>query len=305
MIASRISFVASLLLLVACGGASAGVDDPTAPGGGPGGTATGTAPSSPADPSSPTDPTSDPGGPRVTVRAKGTTAEFAHTDGFSGETAKVQIAAIKSLYLLRSDTDPNPVKVFDLGDKPALVDYATGDATTLATVALRSIPDGVYRRAKLGVSYVRYSVAARMHAGAWPVDGQYDNVQALSDGAIVDGAARKKGWYHYSFSAYGTTYGSLEGDNAPTPATTTTGGVGLDLSGSESFYTFPVDVAVDTSVTVDQDVLFEANVKDAFRWQDQSIAGYSAGVFDTTASDYEPVMSFGANSYAVSFSRLQ
>jgi hypothetical protein len=306
MIASRLSLLASLSLLVACSGASAGVGDPTGPA--PDGSGSGTGSASPAGPDgtpTPTPAPADPGGPRVTIRAKGSFADFAYADGFSGETAKVQIAAIKTLYLLRSADDPSPVKVFDLGDSPALVDYATGEPATLATVALRSIPDGVYRRAKLGVSYVRYSVAARMHAGALPVDGQFDNVQALSDGAKIEGAVHKKGWYRYAFSAYGTTYGSREGDDAPTPATTTTGGVELDLSGNESFYAFPVDVAVDTSVTVDQDVLFEANVKDAFRWQDQALAGYAAGVFDATPSSYEPVMSFGASSYTVTFSRLQ
>lgn len=296
MLPTRLSIGLPLLLL-ACGGSSAGeIGDPSDPA--PSGAATGSA----TDPSTPAAP-ADPGGPRVHIKAKGSLSPFAHKDGLSGQTAKVQIAAIKSLYLLRSASDPSPVKVYDLGDKSVLVDYVTGAPVELASVPIRSLPSGVYRLAKVGVSYVRYSVPARMHVGGYPVDGQYDNVQALSDGAMIEGAPRQKGWYRYAFSANGTTYGSQEGAGAPTPASPTSGGVTLDTSASQSFYVFAVDVALDNSVTQDHDVLFDTNVKDAFRWQDQALVGFTAGVFDTTPTSFEPVMAFGANAFSVAFSR--
>lgn len=78
----------------------------------------------------------------------------------------------------------------------------------------KTLPAGVFTIAKAGVAYVRYSVAARMHSIA-SVDGQYDNVQSLSDGAVIDGVTRDKGWFRYSFSSGGTTYGTLEGGDAP------------------------------------------------------------------------------------------
>jgi hypothetical protein len=237
------------------------------------------------------------------LRIKGSTEAVPHVDGFAGETAKVQIAAIKSLWLLRSDDDPAPVKVFDRGDQPALVDYVTGEPVTLATVARKAVPSGTYRKAKVGVAYVKYSVPARMHDAGVAVDGQYDNVQALSDGAIIDGAPRARGWYRYAFSYAGTTYGTLEGGGAPTPAVPTTGGVGLDTSGAEAFYTFGFDAAYDGTVTYDEIVTFEANVHESFRWQDQALAGYAPRVFDTTPTSFEPVMSFGANAYKVTFER--
>jgi hypothetical protein len=291
--------VASFAL--ACGEPSAEIGDPGAPTTDPG--LPTTDPGAPsAEPTAP-GTTASPGSPTVTIRAKGTTAPYAHTDGFSGATALRQIVGVKSLHLFRSESDPAPLEVFDHGTKAVEVDYVTGDATVLAKVPLSSIPGGVYRLAPIGVAYVRYSVAARMHNGL-VVDGRYDNVQALSKGAVIDGVARGKGYHRYAFSAYGTTYGVLEGNDAPVPANLKTGGVELDTKGDVSFYVFPVDVAVDPTVTVDQDVLFEANVDKAFRWQDQLALGFTGGVFDTTVGAFEPVMAFGANSFSVAFSRL-
>lgn len=277
-------FSISFVLLTACSGSAATIEDSSSA---PSGTTT-------------TSTTSE--GPHVILRLGGSVDPVAHADGFAGETAKVQIAAIKSLWLLRSDDDPNPVKVFEL-DEPIEVDYVAGKPITLASVSRATIPSGTYRKAKVGVSYVKYSVAARMHSAAIPVDGQYDNVQVLSDGAKIDGVVRARGWYRYSFSYLGTTYGSLEGNDAPTPAVPKGGGVELDTSGADAFYTFGFDAAYDAAVTYDETVTFTANVHEGFRWQDQPTTGYAAGVFDTTASTFEPVMSFGANAYAVSFER--
>jgi hypothetical protein len=41
------------------------------------------------------------------------------------------------------------------------------------------------------------------------------------------------------------------------------------------------------------------NVHEDFRWEDQNKPGYSAGVFDTTTVEYEPVRSFGASSVTI------
>jgi hypothetical protein len=291
-----------LFVLVACGGSNAGVDDPTAPSPSP----DPSSPSTPGDPSAPTDPPStttppDPGGPRVTITMRGSTTPFAHKDAFSGETPRKQIVAVKSLWLYRSPTDTSPVKVFDHGDKAVEVELVSGKTVELAKVAAKSLPAGVFTMAKSGVSYVKYAVDARMHSGTafGAIDGYYDNVQALSDGAVIDGAKKKKGDFKYSFvaDATGATVGSLEGENAPTPVATTGGGITMDMSGPETFYVFPINMAVDPNVATDQLVDFELNVDKSFRWVDQSTPGYTAGVYDTTPTQFEPVMAFGANTF--------
>ena len=42
-------------------------------------------------------------------------------------------------------------------------------------------------------------------------------------------------------------------------------------------------------------IVFE--VFDSFRWEDQDEPEYTDGVFDTTATTYEPVRNFGATGY--------
>jgi len=238
----------------------------------------------------------------VTVRVQGSTAPFTNPDGFSGETPTKQIVAIKSLRLLRTPDDPSPVVVFDLGASPKEADLLAADATEVAKVTIATLPAGVFTRAKVGVSYVRYSVDATLHSDLGPVPGRYDNEQALSDGAILEGSARKKGFFRYSFAVGSVTYGTLEGDNAPTPVATSAGGISMDMSGPETFYAFPVGIAIDPNVTHDQDALFEVNVDTRFRWQDEDKPGYAPGVFDTTATAFEPVMAFGANSFVLTLS---
>jgi len=301
---SLLPAVSVVVALAACGG-TAEIADPTQPS--PGGTGQGSsgAPAD-ADPSAP-DGTSTPpdaSGPKVTIAMRGSTAPFAHADAWSGQTPEKQVVAIRSLWLLRSPTDPKPLKVFDHGPNAVETDLVTGATTQVASVVAKTLPAGVFTIAKAGVAYVRYSVGARMHSIV-SVDGQYDNVQSLSDGAVIDGVSRDKGWFRYSFSSGGTTYGTLEGGDAPVPAVSTNGGLTLDTSGPESFYVFPVQVAIDPDVKVDHEVLLELNVHESFRWLDQAGAAYSTGVFDTTPSTFEPVMAFGANAFTLSIGPKQ
>ncbi|MBX3264108.1 MAG: hypothetical protein KF782_30835 [Labilithrix sp.] len=295
----RASSLASLALvsLFACGGAAADIappDEPPAPDGSGRGSSGAPSPENEDGAEGAPDGAPPADGPRVVISLKGTTAPFAHTDGWSGATPKKQIVAIRSLYLLRSPTDASPVKVFDHGAKAVETDLVTGEKVEVASVVAKTLPAGVFTVAKAGVAYVRYSVPARMHSIV-RVDGQYDNVQSLSDGAVIDGVVRGKGHFRYAFVANGTTYGTLEGEDAPVPAVSTSGGLTLDTSGPQSFYVFPVQVAIDPNVGVDHEVGLELNVHESFRWQDQTALGYTQGVFDTTPYTFEPVMAFGAN----------
>lgn len=288
---NRFFFVSLFALLAACGGSSSDIGD--APGGGPG-------PSKPGEDPDATDPVPATTA-KVTIVMRGSKAAFPHADGNAGATPRRQIAAIKSLWLYRDADDKNPLQVFDHGTSPVEVDYVTETPVTVATVPVASLAPGVFKIAKAGVSYVRYAVDATMHTPL-AVPGHYDNVQALSDGAVVDGGTRKRGWHRYSFVSGGIVLGTVEGDDAPTPNVTNKGGISMDMSGPETFYVFPIDLPIDDTVTEDYVSTYVVNVHESFRWQDQPKAGYKAGVFDTTTTTFEPVMTFGANSFTLDVS---
>lgn len=284
----------SCLAAIACGGS---VDTPRDPDPPPG-----SAPSSGV----PATPAPSPGGgaaqtgPFVEIFMTGATTPFSHGDGLAGATPIHETIAVKKLALLRSPADPSPLLVFDHGAAPVEVELTKGARVPVAKVPARGLASGVFTYARVGVSYARYAVPATLHTGVTaPVPGRYENVQALSDGAPIDGVARKKGYFRYAFVVGGTTYGTLEGEDAPTPVTTTTGGIGMDLSGPETFYVFPVQIAVDPNVSRDVTVDFTVNVSESFRWSDQPSPGYAKGVFDTTPSTFEPVMAFGANAFTL------
>jgi hypothetical protein len=45
----------------------------------------------------------------------------------------------------------------------------------------------------------------------------------------------------------------------------------------------------------------EVNMSESFRWEDQALPGYTAGVYDTTPTSFEPIRRFGANSYVLTY----
>lgn len=284
----RIALASSLALAAACGGSTSSVDpagpsDPSGPGASSGGSGSGA---------------EDPGGARLTLALRGSITPVVHPDAFSGQTPSRQIVAIKSLWLYKFAADPSPLKVLDLGAKSVETDLVTGGTNDIGTVALKSLLAGTYTIAKVGAAYVRYSVASRMHS-TLTADGRYDNIQALSDGAVIDGQTRAKGWYRYAFAVGATTYGALEGSDAPLPQLLSGGGISLETAGPDSFYVFPTTVTIDPNEPKDQRVVCEVNVHESFRWQDQEQPGYAAHVYDTTPTAFEPVMAFGASAFSL------
>lgn len=309
---AHVAFASSLLFAsaasVACGGAAGtSVDDPTAPAGSSGGSGSGS-----ADPGATTGTPSMPGtkgtlggtgvpgtGAQVTLALRGSVTPVAHADGFSSQTPLRQGVAVNSLWLLKGPNDPNPLKVADLGAVSVETDLVSGKTNDIATVALSSLPAGTYTIAKVGVAYVRYRIAARLHDGI-ATDGRYNNVEALSDGVLVDGKTRTKGWFRSEFGIGDTTYASTESNDAPLPQLPSSGGMTLETTGPTSFYVFPMNVTIDPNEPKDQRVVCEVNVHESFRWQDQTQPDYAAKVFDTTPTTYEPVMSFGASAFSLS-----
>lgn len=283
-------------LAVACGGtAGTDIDDPTNPGSSSGasGSSSGT--------SGGTSGVVGPGGPTVTLSLRGSKDAVTHKDTLASQTPLRQGVAIRSFYLMKDASDPAPLKVADIGPTSVETDLVSGEMKDITTVPIKSLPKGAFTFAKVGVAYVRYTIAARLHTGGFPTDGTYDNIEALSDNAVIDGVVRKKSWFKSTFNVAGKPVASTENEGAPLPALPDSGGMRLETSGSESFYVFPLTIALDPDYPADMRLVVDVNVHESFRWVDQGTFGYSAKVFDTTPTSYEPVMSFGASAFKVTY----
>jgi hypothetical protein len=304
---AHLALASSFLFALACGGSAGTVGDSTGPTPGSGGSGSGSADPGASSGGAAAMPGTKgtiggagvPGtGAQLTLALRGSTTPVPHADGFSSQTPLRQGVAVSSLWLLKSADDPSPLQVVDLGAVSVETDLVTGKTNDVATVALSTLAAGTYTIAKVGVAYVRYRIAARLHAGT-ATDGRYDNVEALTNGALVDGKAHTKGWFRSEFGIGDTAYASSESDGAPLPQLPSSGGMTLDTSGAQSFYVFPMHVTIDPNETKDQRVVCEVNVHESFRWQDETQPDYAANVFDTTPTTYEPVMSFGASSFSL------
>lgn len=279
------------LLLVGCSGSSADI--------GPGDPGLVDAPT-PGDAGvvNPFDGASIPG-PKVTIHVKTTTAPFAHQDGFSGQTSRKTKQGVRSFRLLRSAGDPKPVVVFDHGNGFVEAGYDDGDDTVIGIAPVSKLLPGTYTIAQMVVTHSRFRVSSTMHWGGGAYPGEFDCVQALSDRTTLEGAVRSRGWYRYVFTSNGQSV-PQEGANAPLPTQPETGGFTMKTSGGETYYELPIAIVVPSGVMGDVTVVLGINMNDAFRWEDQPLAGYTAGVYDTTPISFEPVRRYGANSYTLS-----
>lgn len=236
-------------------------------------------------------------GSKVAIHLRASTAPVAHSDGLSGQTPSDQKIGIRKLTLLKSASDPSPLVVFDHGAEAVEAGLNDKDDTVVATVAAKALQAGTYKIARVGISHVRYRVAATMHAAGQSVPGTFDNLQVLSDGSNVDGATRNKGHFRFTFEVGGNAVATQDGESGPLPETPAGGGITLDTTGTESAYVFPVNIPVDPSVATDVKLVFAINTHENLRWQDESSPSYQSGVLDVTPTAYEPVKSFGANSF--------
>ncbi len=240
-------------------------------------------------------------GAMVEIHIRTSATPISHVDGRAGQTPTSQRIGIKSLTLLRSPTDPLPLEVFDLGKTGVDTPLDDGSDTIVARVPARSLTAGTFTIASVGVSFVSYRVAARVHSPGYPaVDGFLSTTQAMSDGITLPGAAApaRQGDFRSVFSVGGSPVGTRDG-NEVVPRVSNGAGIRLETTASDAFYVFPANVLVDPEVQRDVLVDFDMNVHEDFRWEDQNKPGYGAGVFDTTTLEYEPVRSFGANSVTI------
>ena len=240
--------------------------------------------------------TTAPNGAKIEIHLRASTASVPHADALSGQTPSDQKIGIRSLSLL---TGPGaaPLVVFDHGANAVEAGLNDKDDTVVATVLASSLRAGAYTLARVGISHVRYRVAATMHTLGQSVPGTFDNLQVLSDGSLVDGATRNKGHYRFTFEVGGKVLATQPGEGGPLPEVPSGGGISMSTSGPETAYVFPINLPVDPTIATDVTMLFDINTSENFRWQDEPAAGHQPKVFDVTPTTFEPVKSFGANSF--------
>ncbi|MBI4951057.1 MAG: hypothetical protein HY908_03425 [Myxococcales bacterium] len=237
-------------------------------------------------------------GPVVRIHVTAHTEPVAHADGLSGQTPLTHRSGLRSYRLYTDAADPTPWVVFDHGVGFVEAGYEDGGDTVVATVPAAALHAGVYTRARVVHSHVRYGVAATMHANGLVLPGTFDNVQVMSDQTLLDGTLRDAGYYEYVFHTAGQSF-PQSGDTAPVPAYLGSGGFEVKIENGEWAFYFPVSLTVDPGITSDVDMVLDVNMHASFRWQDQVVQGYEAGVFDTTPLASEPVVRFGPNSHTV------
>ena len=239
------------------------------------------------------------GGANIEIHMRSSTAPFAHMDGLAGQTPTMHKSGVRSLTLFRQMGDPEPLEVFDFGQDSVEVDYADGADTLVYTAKAADLPQATFTVARVVHTYVKYDVAATMHYMGLTIPGNFDNMQVMSDGTLVDGTLRDAGYYEYTFNGANQSF-PVSGTNAPVPEYDAGGGFNVVFEDGEWAYYFPVNLPVDPSLETDVSVILSVNMHESFRWQDQPTAGYATGVFDVTPTTFEPVLRFGANTFSLS-----
>jgi hypothetical protein len=236
-------------------------------------------------------------GPRVYIRINAEQSPFG-TPGPSQETPTDQRVGVLGVTLLKTASDPSPLVALDL-TTPVEALYNAGSSTLLGSVAASDLVAGTYTVVRIPVAYVNFTVGGTAHYGAISLPGDLNDIICLTDGTTLDGAVRDRGWFSSTFTGAGHTYGPTLGEDSAIAQPGSQSHIGLDLSQTVAAYVFPLTLVIPATITHDMEIVFTANTYEDFHWQDQATAGFTAGVFDITATSYEPVTQLGANSATV------
>ncbi len=238
----------------------------------------------------------DLGSGNIEIWVRGDLTPKTFTDGLSGQTPEAQSFSIGRLDLLRTATDTRPVVAFDHGRNPVAADMLS--RTLVGRVSSASIAAGTYRWGRVLLTSVELRVRATAHVPGlgFGVPGTITTIGALSD-TEINGSAWSKGRADYIFESAGQSYtipGTLP------PFASTSGGSIVETSTS-TWLLFPFTVAftVDPANTQPQMTTIVYDVYESFRWEDQTRAGFAAGVFDIDGASmsFEPVRKIGATNY--------
>lgn len=235
------------------------------------------------------------GGPHVYVHLRSTHEAVEHAPGTSGQTPRDWVSGIRSLHLLRTEDDPDPVLVFSHGDGYVEASYADGADTIVGSTAIASLTPGTFTWARAVHTHVRFTIDATLHSSFGAVPGTLEDLIVLSDRTTVGGATRDHGDYRYVFRAGGMEHPAEGTGFVLMPIAG--GGFSARLEEGETAYYFPAFLEVRDDLTADVHLIFEVNVHEGFRWIDDAQPDYVEGVFDTTVIGAETIVQAGANGY--------
>jgi hypothetical protein len=241
-------------------------------------------------------------GPVVRVHVRATAERWPHTDGLSGQTPREFSAGIRSLTLLDTSGRAAELLVFDHAPAHVVAGFDDGDDTILAEVTAASLPAATFDRARVALSFVRFTVDATVHVADLSVPGEVAATQVLADATDIDGDTRDLGYWQWVFVA-GANRFPVGGDTgSPVEMLPPGGPLEMAIEDGETVVYFPVSVLVDPSVSSDVDAVLEVNVHESFRWQDEARdAAYAEGVFDARPPAFEPLGKLGVNSWTLMF----
>lgn len=266
---------------------------------------TGAPPASTADEGATSEADSSTGaaGPVVRVHVRATAERWPHTDGLSGQTPRESSAGIRSLTLQDSSGRLPDLVVFDHAPEHVVAGFDDGDDTVLAEVAAAGLPAATFDRARVALSFVRFTVDATVHVGELSVPGEVAATQVLADATEIDGEVHDRGWWRWVFSAGGSGRFPVGGDSgSPIEMLPPGGPLEMTVQDGETVVLFPVSVLVDPSVSRDVDAILQVNVHEAFRWTDDDRdPAYTAGTFDARPPAFEPIGKLGVNDWVLAF----
>lgn len=238
----------------------------------------------------------DLGSGNIEIWVRGDLTPKTFNDGWAGQTPEAQTFSIGRLDLLRTATDTRPVVAFDHGQRPIPADML--GRTLVGRVSSASIAAGTYRWGRVLLTSVELRVRATAHIPGlgFGVPGTITTIGALSN-TELNGTPWMKGRAEYRFESAGQSY-TIPGILPPFPSTS--GGSIVETS-TTTWLLFPFSTAfrVDPANTQPQSSTIVYDVYESFRWEDQTTAGFTVGVFDLDGASRstEPVHQVGATNY--------
>ncbi len=237
-------------------------------------------------------------GPSLEIVVVGeATTDVTWSDAYAAQTPSNFIIGIQQVDLMTAADDTSPVTIFDAGAN----NYTEVDmlgTTSLVTVSLSTVTDGVYTHARVLLAMAGFDVQTTVHPPYLPAVTGPATITAAISNTTIDSTVRAKGWMEYAFS-YGGINFSPEG-TLPEFPDSATGEVIDDPTETWLLMNLSENMTINPSITTDYTATVDMKVKDCFRWEDQSTAGYTIDVLDSESNgDHEPLMSFGPGEYQV------
>ncbi|MEZ4338210.1 MAG: hypothetical protein R3B82_16435 [Sandaracinaceae bacterium] len=201
-------------------------------------------------------------GAQVFVHLVATHDAVDHLPSTSGQTPRDWVSGIRSLHLMRSETDPTPFLVFSHGDGFVEASYADGADTIVGSRPIAELEPGVYAWARVVHTHVRFTIDATLHAGFGPMPGALEDFIALSDRTTALGRTWSQGDYRTVFTTAGRSF-PAEGTGYTWPSVPG-GGFTTRVEDGETAFYFPAPLVVDDTLSDDVHLIFTVNVHEGF-----------------------------------------